>query len=84
MSDTNRFCDGMPRRDMLRVGTAGLFGMGLPLAEILPGGLGPLVLALAAVVGFSRCYLGIHYPCDVFAGWMLALAAHIFDVTALP
>ena len=35
MSETNRFCDGMPRRDMLRVGTAGLFGMGLPLADIL-------------------------------------------------
>jgi hypothetical protein len=35
MSDTNNFCDRIARRDMLRVGTAGLFGMGLPLADIL-------------------------------------------------
>lgn len=31
----NSFCDGLARRDILRVGVAGLFGMGLPLAEIL-------------------------------------------------
>lgn len=34
MSDM-RFCDGIGRRDLLRVGVAGLFGMGLPLAGIL-------------------------------------------------
>src|SRR5262245_18163659 len=35
MTNRNVFCDGLHRRDMLRVGAAGLFGMGLPLAEIL-------------------------------------------------
>jgi len=35
MTKLNVFCDGLHRRDMLRVGAAGLFGMGLPLAEIL-------------------------------------------------
>ena len=29
------FCDGLARRDMLYLGAAGLFGMGLPLADIL-------------------------------------------------
>src|SRR5437899_4849673 len=35
MKNLNAFCDGLHRRDMLRVGAAGLFGMGLPLAGIL-------------------------------------------------
>ena len=63
---------------------AAALSIGLPLAEILPGELGPIVLVLAVLVGLSRCYLGIHYPCDVFVGWALAIAAHVFDVTALP
>ena len=29
-------------------------------------------LALAALTGVSRCYLGVHYPGDVLAGWALA------------
>ena len=31
------FCDGMQRRDLLRMGAAGLFGMGLTLPQILAG-----------------------------------------------
>jgi uncharacterized protein (DUF1501 family) len=31
----NRFCDGLVRRDFLRLGTAGLLGLGLTLPEIL-------------------------------------------------
>ena len=31
------FCDGMQRRDMLRMGAAGVFGMGLTLPQILAG-----------------------------------------------
>ena len=31
------FCDGMHRRDMLRMGTVGVFGMGLTLPQILAG-----------------------------------------------
>jgi undecaprenyl-diphosphatase len=63
---------------------AAALAIGLPLAEMLPTQLGALVLALAVCVGLSRCYLGIHYPCDVFAGWILAIAAHVFDIVALP
>ncbi|HTI50912.1 MAG TPA: DUF1501 domain-containing protein, partial [Planctomycetaceae bacterium] len=35
MTSRNTFCDGLNRRDLLRAGTAGLFGMGLPLADLL-------------------------------------------------
>lgn len=31
----NQFCDGIGRRDMLRVGAAGLFGMGVSLPQIM-------------------------------------------------
>jgi hypothetical protein len=32
-----RFCDGLPRRDLLRVGAAGLFGTGFTLPGLLAG-----------------------------------------------
>ena len=32
-----------------------------------------LALGIGLAVGFSRCYLGVHYPGDVLAGWLLAV-----------
>lgn len=38
----------------------------------------PFVLLLGSIyvvtIGWTRVYLGVHYPSDIVAGWMLALA----------
>jgi undecaprenyl-diphosphatase len=47
----------------------------LPLAMALPLAIGLPVFLLGMMVGMTRCYLGVHYPGDVMAGWALAVLA---------
>ena len=54
--------------------TAGL-AIALPLAMGVGFPLGMFILALGLTVGLTRCYLGVHYPGDVVAGWGLAVLA---------
>ena len=50
---------------------AASFAVALSYVIVFPRWAGPLIL-LAALVGFSRIRLGVHYPSDVVVGQLLA------------
>lgn len=53
--------------------TTASFAVALVMFRMLPKKIGIPAVVLAALVAFSRLYLGVHYPTDVLVGFLVAL-----------
>jgi undecaprenyl-diphosphatase len=59
------------------------FACATVLSAAVPRARLPLYV-LAALIAWSRIYVGVHYPVDVFAGALLGVALGVAVLTALP
>ncbi len=67
---TNTFRNPLKDHSFPSGHTTAIFASTVPYMVAFPT-LTVILLPLACIVGFSRIYLGLHYPSDVFAGLVI-------------
>ena len=55
--------------------TSGSFTAALVLFHLMPKKIGVPAVVLATMIGFSRMYVGVHYPTDVLGGIVVGIIA---------
>jgi len=73
LPDTNTFRNPLSDHSFPSGHTTAVFSIAIPFIAAIPELL-PLFLSLSLIVGFSRIYLGLHYPSDVLAGGAIGTA----------
>ena len=80
---TERLLDAPDRFSFPSGHAAASLSLALALSAVVPAPVAGVVLGFAWLTGLSRCYLGVHYPGDVLAGWSLAWLAWRFSEPVL-
>ncbi len=65
-----------PGRSLPSAHAANAMALATALALFFPP-LRPFIFLLPLIIGYSRVYLGRHYPMDIAAGWLIGLLASL-------
>lgn len=79
---TSSFPSGHALNSMAIYGTLALLAARHVRRRLVAGLILALGFLLAVLIGFSRPYLGVHYPTDVLAGWTAGLACALLALWA--
>ncbi|OAB48303.1 phosphatase PAP2 family protein [Paenibacillus antarcticus] len=79
LPDTNTFRNPLSDHSFPSGHTTAAFAITIPFITAIPELL-PLFLSLSIIVGFSRIYLGLHYPSDVLAGVVIGTSVATMTV----
>ena len=64
--------------------TGSAFALAVVIFMVMDRKYGIIALILASLMGFSRLYVGIHYPSDVLGGVILGVVTSVIAVKCFP